>query len=76
MTRNYPTTTPPSPINIYPPDKNPTLQVVHQRHSLYGSSFPEIYARQRQKDIENYVEEDSPSLSSSSYSEFLHVLVS
>jgi hypothetical protein len=66
MTRNYPTTTPPSPINIYPPDKNPTLQVAQQRHSLYGSSFPEVYARQRQKDIENYVEEDSPSLSSSS----------
>ncbi|CAB4406630.1 unnamed protein product [Rhizophagus irregularis] len=66
MTRNYPTTTPPSPINIYPPDKNQTLQVAHQRHSLYGSSFPEIYARQRYKDIENYVEEDSPSLSSSS----------
>ncbi|POG62636.1 kinase-like domain-containing protein [Rhizophagus irregularis DAOM 181602=DAOM 197198] len=66
MTRNYPTTTPPSPINIYPPDKNQTLQVAHQRHSLYGSSFPEIYSRQRYKDIENYVEEDSPSLSSSS----------
>ncbi|GES86871.1 kinase-like protein [Rhizophagus clarus] len=66
ITRNYPTTTPPSPINIYSSDKNQTLQVAHQRHSLYGSSFPEVYARQRHKDIENYVEEDSPSLSSSS----------
>ena len=47
--------------------KNQTLQVAHQRHlSLYGSSFPETYARQRQKDVENYVNDDSPSLSSSS----------
>ncbi|RIA89443.1 kinase-like domain-containing protein [Glomus cerebriforme] len=63
--RHYSSTTPPSPINIFPPDKNQTLQVF-QRHSIYGSSFPETYARQRQKDIENYIEEDSPSLSSSS----------
>jgi hypothetical protein len=64
ITRHYSST---SPINIFTPDKNQTLQVAHQRHlSLYGSSFPETYARQRQKDIENYVDDDSPSLSSSS----------
>ncbi|CAI2179088.1 13232_t:CDS:2 [Funneliformis geosporum] len=51
-----------SPINILPSDENQTLQVAHQRHqSLYGSSFPEIYARQRQKDIENYVDDDTNS---------------
>ncbi|CAG8653468.1 6594_t:CDS:10 [Funneliformis mosseae] len=51
-----------SPINILPSDENQTLQVAHQRHqSLYGSSFPEIYARQKHKDIENYVDDDTNS---------------
>ncbi|RHZ56086.1 hypothetical protein Glove_406g50 [Diversispora epigaea] len=56
-----------SPINIRRPESQQTLQISHQRPvSLYGSSFPETFARQKQKDFENFVEETDPSLSSSS----------
>ncbi|CAG8434112.1 5300_t:CDS:2 [Diversispora eburnea] len=59
-----------SPISIRRPESQQTLQISHQRPvSLYGSSFPETYARQKQKDFENFVvEETDPSLSSSSSS--------
>ncbi|CAG8488903.1 211_t:CDS:2 [Acaulospora morrowiae] len=60
-------TTPTSPITIRTPNSQQTLRATHQRHaSLYGSSFPETYARQRQKDFENFADETAPSLSSSS----------